>query len=69
MNLNDKKAMDKHLSNALDLIDKAADELDLSQTDKEAVFIRGQLVEYLTSLTELRHKIYRFKELAKELFN
>lgn len=69
MKLNDKVMMDKHLSNALDFIDKAVDELDLSKTDKEAIFTRGQITEFETNLIELRDKIYRFKQLTKEVYH
>lgn len=68
MKLNEKLAMDKHLSTALDLIDKAADEIDLAK-NKEARFTTGQMVEFEVELITLRDKICRFKELAKEIYN
>ena len=69
MRLQDKVMMDKHLATALDLIENAADEINLSKTDKQARFTCGQLVEFEADLLELRTKIYRFKELAKEIYS
>lgn len=69
MNSSNKILMDRRLAEVLDLIDSAANELGLSKTDKDARFICGQIVEFETELFEIRHKIYRFKEMAKEIYS
>lgn len=69
MKIQDKVKMDSKLTSVLDFIEKAADELDEAKTDRQQRFLCAQLVEFETELLTISYKIYRFKEMAKEIYN
>lgn len=68
MKQQDKIFMDHQLAKAIDLIDKAIDTIDGSMTDRGFTYTRAKIVDFETQLSEIKERVYKFKEMTKELF-
>lgn len=61
--------VDKHLREAINLLDKASDKLSEAREDKEKRYMNAYIVKLEQKVLEIRAEIQAFNEMRKEIKN
>ena len=67
MNTNEHLTIDKHLNKAIELLDRASDELMDARPNKEARFYNGTVIKLVQRILELRADVQALNEMRKEI--
>lgn len=67
MNTNEHLTIDRHLNRAIELLDRASDELMDARPNKEARFFNGALIKLEQRILELRADVQALNEMRKEI--
>ena len=67
MKTNEHLTIDRHLNRAIELLDRASDELMDARTSKEARYFNAHLVKLEQRILELKADIQAINEIRKEM--
>lgn len=67
MNTNEHLTIDRHLNKAIELLDRASDELMDARPNKDARYFNGALVKLEQRILELRADVQAINEMRKEM--